>query len=59
MLFAQLFNADAVECGLCNTIFSPVRFESFLAQISGSSDSADHSLFNVPAPVGGTSDELS
>ena len=29
MFFAQLFNAEAVECGLCDTLFSPVRFERF------------------------------
>ena len=28
-LIAQLFNAEAVECGLCGTFFSHVRFESF------------------------------
>merc|ERR1712129_481930 len=29
-VFAQHVNAEAVECGLCATLFSPLYFDSFL-----------------------------
>ena len=41
-LFAQHVNAEAVECGLCNTLFSPSQFNSFLNLPADSS--ADASL---------------
>ena len=57
-LFARLFNVEAIQCGLCGTLFSPVKFESFWAQDSGNSDPADHISF-FASSFGGTSDELS
>jgi hypothetical protein len=42
-LFAQHVNAEAVECGLCNSLFSPSRFNSFLIQ---SADSSADASFN-------------
>jgi hypothetical protein len=55
MFFAQLFNAEAVECGLCDTLFSPVRFESFLAQNSIQSGSVERDCANPRDPIAGSS----
>ena len=54
-LFAQHFNSEAVECGLCDTLFSPIRYDSFLEQHSGPHESADHSFFNHLGPPAGHS----
>ena len=34
-LFGQHFNAEAIECGLCDTLYSSAKFESFLNENSG------------------------
>ena len=49
-LFAQLFKAETVKCGLRGTLLSPVKFENSSAQDSGNSDSADRSFLGPFAP---------